>query len=160
MPAMISPNYARRGWQSKLVPKLKFTRRVPFSPAQMLSLVGDLKSYPAFVPNCTDMQITPSGEAQLARMFIEFGPISQAYTSKVTVDKQAGSVVAHAVDGPFSHLDSRWRFTSEGEGTEIQFEIDFGFSNPLIAAVAEPAFAAKQDEIVDAFMLEAERRYG
>ncbi len=30
----------------------------------------------------------------------------------------------------------------------------------MIAAVAEPAFAAKQDEIMDAFVDEAARRYG
>ena len=30
----------------------------------------------------------------------------------------------------------------------------------LRAAVAEPAFAAKQSEIMDAFMTEADRRYG
>ena len=31
---------------------------------------------------------------------------------------------------------------------------------PLFAAVAEPAFAAKQEEIIDAFVAEADRRFG
>ena len=142
------------------MPKLHFTRHVPYSPTKMLSLVQDLEKYPSFVPNCSQMQVTRSGDVRLARMSVQFGPISQAYTSEVTVDEHAGIVSAHAIDGPFSHLDSQWRFTAAGDGTDISFDIDFGFSNPLIAAVAEPAFAAKQDEIMDAFVKEAERRFG
>lgn len=142
------------------MPKLKFERHVPYTPEQMLTLVADLRTYPRFVPNCSDMDVRPaSGGAHLARMGIRFGPVNQAYTSRVTVDEAKGTIAAHAVDGPFSHLDSFWTFMPEGEGTDVRFEIDFGLSNPLIAAVAEPAFAAKQDEILDAFVAEAKRRY-
>ena len=42
----------------------------------------------------------------------------------------------------------------------MRFDISFHIANPLLAAVAEPAFAAKQDEIMDAFVEEADRRYG
>ena len=70
------------------------------------------------------------------------------------------SVTAKATDGPFAYLDSKWTITPEGEGSRIRFDIDFKISNPLIAAVAEPAFAAKQDEIIDAFEDEADRRFG
>ena len=91
---------------------------------------------------------------------ISFGPITQSYTSKVTADPQGLTVTAMAVDGPFAYLDSKWSFAPEGEGTRIRFDIDFKFSNPLIAAVAEPAFASKQDEIIDAFGDEADRRFG
>ncbi len=146
------------------MPSLNFERHVPFSPDKMLALVADLEAYPRFVPNCTEMTVKPdrdrAGDAQLARMAIKFGPINQAYTSRVKVDPEAGTISATAIDGPFSHLDSVWRFTPEGEGTQINFDIDFGFSNPLIRAVADPAFAAKQREIIDAFVTEAARRYG
>lgn len=146
------------------MPKLSFDRRVPFSPEQMLALVADLEAYPEFVPNCADMQVKPdrgqAGEVCLARMSIRFGPISQAYTSRVEVDREAKTIRAHAIDGPFSHLDSEWRFVAEEEGTHVLFNIDFGIKNPFIAAAAEPAFAVKQAEILDAFMNEAWGRYG
>ena len=67
---------------------------------------------------------------------------------------------AKAVDGPFAYLDSKWSFEPEGAGTRVRFDIDFKISNPLLAAVAEPAFAAKQNEIMDAFVEEADRRFG
>lgn len=143
--------------------QLSFERHVPYAPDQMLGLVADVESYPQFVPNCTGMSVHKDPRRQgrecNARMKIKFGPISQAYTSRVVVDEDSKTVHARALDGPFSHLDSLWTFTPEEGGTKVMFEIDFAISNPLLAAVAEPAFAAKQREIVDAFIAEANRRY-
>lgn len=142
------------------MPTLNFDRKVRFTPEQMLSLVADMKSYPDFIDNCVGMDVASDDEGQLARMDVVFGPIKQAYTSRVVVDLEKFTVAAEALDGPFSHLDSLWAFVPQAEGTRVTFDIDFGFSNRLVAAVAEPAFAAKQSEIMDAFMDEAERRFG
>jgi len=142
------------------MPELRFSRPVPFSREQMLALVADLHSYPDFVPNCTGMMVTKENAGSLlARMQINFGPISQSYTSRVVIDEKNMSISARATDGPFSFLASRWDFLPRDEGSEIRFEIDFEIANPMIAAIAEPAFAAKQDEILDAFIAEANRRY-
>lgn len=142
-----------------------FSRSVKFSADQMLDLVADVETYPQFIPHCDRMDVkrsvaNPENDFN-ARMHIKFGPISQAYNSHITVDDTARTLRAKATDGPFSHLDSLWTFTpKDGEdGTDIKFEIDFGIANPLLRAVAEPAFAAKQDEILDAFIKEAQKRY-
>lgn len=139
-------------------------RHVPHSAAQMLALVADVDAYPQFIPHCERMDVRRDAanptEKFDARMHIRFGPISQAYTSRIVVDPDAMTLRAKAVDGLFSHLDSIWRFTEDGQGTAIVFDIDFRIANPLIRSVAEPAFAAKQDEIMDAFIAEARRRYG
>ncbi len=146
------------------MPQLKFSRSVPYSADQMIDLVSDLNAYPDFVPNCSDMKL--SGETGVpldtcnARMHISFGPVNQSYTSRVTIDRKAGTVSARALDGPFAHLDSKWTFRPEENGTKVRFEIDFEIANPLIRAVAEPAFSRKQGEILDAFVREAHRRYG
>ncbi len=142
-----------------------FERHVAHLPERMYQIVSDLSDYPRFVPNCQAMQVRPDPAAgdedvRLARMTISFGPITQAYTSRVTLDAAARTIRAKAVDGPFAYLDSVWSFEPEGQGTRVRFEIDFKISNPLIAAVAEPAFAAKQEEIMRAFCEEADRRFG
>ena len=142
-----------------------FERHVPHLPQRMFEIVADLSDYPRFIPNCKAMHVRKdpaAGEAdvRLAKMTLHFGPITQSYTSRVTVDPEALTITAKAVDGPFAYLDSVWRFQPEGMGTRVRFEIDFKISNPLIAAVAEPAFAAKQDEIMRAFADEADSRYG
>jgi len=143
------------------MPDLFLERHMPHLPRAMFDLVNDLEAYPRFVPNCKAMDVRqqPDG-SRLAKMTISFGPITQAYTSKVTSDPVAMTITAVAVDGPFSYLDSTWTFVPEGVGTRVKFDIDFKISNPLIAAVAEPAFASKQDEIIDAFGDEADRRFG
>lgn len=130
-----------------------------------MALVSDMTAYPGFVPNCTRMAISdrpPDGPVtrKYATMTARLGPVTQTYTSAVAIDSADGTIRADAIDGPFSHLKSQWRFTPEGEGTCIRFDIDFGFSNPLVAVVAEKAFAMKQTEIVDAFVAEADRRFG
>ncbi|HWU18092.1 MAG TPA: type II toxin-antitoxin system RatA family toxin [Devosia sp.] len=142
-----------------------FERHVPHLPRRMYDIVADLSDYPRFIPNCKAMEVRKdpaAGDAdiRLAKMTLFFGPITQAYTSRVTADPEALTIRAKAVDGPFAYLDSVWSFEQEGMGTRVRFEIDFKISNPLIAAVAEPAFAAKQDEIIRAFADEADRRYG
>jgi coenzyme Q-binding protein COQ10 len=145
------------------MPDLFYERHTPHMPERMFDLVSDLAAYPRFIPNCKAMEVKADATdpaVQYARMTIKFGPVTQSYTSKVTTDREALTITAVAVDGPFSYLDSKWTFEREGEGTRIKFDIDFKFSNPLIAAVAEPAFAAKQDEIMDAFADEADRRWG
>lgn len=145
------------------MPQLSFERHVRHSPAEMLSLVADVTSYPGFVPNCTAMSVRdkPGGASiRLATMTARLGPFTQTYTSEVLANAEAGTISVRAIDGPFAHLSSQWRFTPEGTGTMIRFEIDFKFNNPMISAVAEPAFAAKQTEIMDAFLKEADRRFG
>ena len=139
-------------------------RHVPHLPERMFDLVNDLESYPRFVPNCSAMQVKrddgSAADVRFARMTIKVGPLTQSYTSRVEADPKALTITAKAVDGPFAYLDSKWTFEKEGEGTSVRFDIDFKISNPLIAVAAEPAFAGKQEEIIDAFVDEAERRYG
>ena len=142
-----------------------FERHVPHLPQSMYEIVSDLEDYPRFIANCKAMEVRPDPAARdkdvrLAKMTLSFGPITQGYTSRVTLDPTARTIAAKAVDGPFSHLDSVWSFEPEGQGTRVRFEIDFKISNPFIAAVAEPAFAAKQEEIIRAFAEEADRRFG
>jgi coenzyme Q-binding protein COQ10 len=144
--------------------QLSFERAVPHSAAQMLDLVADVESYPRFIPHCQKMEVVRDSIAPntsfAARMHVKFGPIAQAYTSRIEVKPEAMTLTANAVDGLFSHLNSVWHFVEQDGRTLIRFDIDFRIANPLIRSVAEPAFAAKQEEIMDAFVAEAKRRYG
>lgn len=146
------------------MPDLFFERHVPHLPERMFELVNELERYPEFLPNVTKMEVTRDRgrpeDVRYARMTIRFGPVTQAYTSRVTADPVARTIGASAVDGPFAYLESKWTFEPEGMGTRVCFDIDFKISNPMLAAVAEPAFAMKQQEIIDAFVREANRRFG
>jgi coenzyme Q-binding protein COQ10 len=146
------------------MPDLFFEHHVPHLPERMFDLVNDLEAYPRFLPNVSAMDVRrdrdTSENVRYARMTIRFGPVTQSYTSRVVADPVARTITAKAVDGPFHYLESKWSFEPEGIGTRVRFDIDFKISNPLIAAVAEPAFANKQGEIMEAFLNEADRRFG
>ena len=146
------------------MPDLFLERHVPHLADRMFELVSDLDSYPRFIPNCKAMEVkrddSSQGDVRFAKMTIQFGPVTQTYTSRVEANRSDRTITAKSVDGPFSYLDSKWTFEPEGTGTRIRFDIDFKISNPVIATVAESAFAAKQDEIMDAFVDEADQRYG
>jgi coenzyme Q-binding protein COQ10 len=146
------------------MPDLFFEHHVPHLPERMFDLVNDLEAYPRFLPNVSAMDVKhargTSEDVRYARMTIRFGPVTQSYTSRVVADAKARTITAKAIDGPFAYLDSKWSFEPEGMGTRVRFDIDFHISNPLIAAVAEPAFAKKQGEIMEAFLNEADKRFG
>ena len=142
------------------MPHLEFDRQVTYTPEQMFDLVADLGAYPDFVPNCQSMHIVGDEPVCEARMSVRFGPFFEAYTSRVTLDRKRMEISAVAVDGPFSHLNSIWAFSQSAAGTNVHFDVDFAFANKLLAIAADPAFAAKQKEIVNAFISEAKRRYG
>lgn len=146
------------------MPRLGFERHVPHDADRMFALVADLESYPRFVPNCTEMVVrrapgAPENE-RFAKMTIRFGPITQGYTSRVVADPDARTITAEAVDGPFSHLNSVWRFEPEEGGALVSFDIDFQIANRMLALAAEPAFARKQEEIMEAFVRRADALYG
>ena len=144
------------------MPDLFFERHIPHLPERVFELVADLETYPRFVPLVSRMEVRSGAgpDERLATMTLKFGPVTQSYTSRVTLDRKARTIAAKAVDGPFAYLDSLWRFEPEGQGTRVRFDIDFRISNRLLAAAAEPAFAAKQQEIIEAFAEEADRRFG
>lgn len=146
------------------MPDVFLERHVSHLPDRMFDLVNDLEDYPRFLPNVRDMQVKrddgTQDDVRFAKMTIQFGPIAQAYTSRVVADRQDHTITATSNDGPFAYLNSKWSFEAEGTGTRVRLDIDFKIANPLIAAVAEAAFAAKQDEVMDAFVEEADRRFG
>ena len=105
------------------MPDLFIERHVPHLAERMFDLVNDLADYPRFLPNVSDMEIKRDDGARsdvvFARMTIQFGPVKQAYTSRVESSRSARTITAKAVDGPFSYLDTTWSFEPEGVGTRI-----------------------------------------
>ena len=81
--------------------KKHFEKRfVDHSPEQMFDLVSNIKSYPDFLPWCTDTKIINSGEGmQTASVTISIGKIKKRFT---TLNKmQRGiSISMNLIEGP------------------------------------------------------------
>ena len=59
-------------------------------------------------------------------MTIAYKLIRESFTTKVVLDRQALTIRAEYLDGPFSYLENVWRFEPHGRGDCIvHFTIDY-----------------------------------
>ena len=137
---------------------------VPFTPEQMQLLVGDIRSYPDFIPWIKSMRVTQESQSEefwsgRAEAAIGFKGFSERFTTDVTSNQKSELVRVKLVKGPFRRLNNQWRFAENPEGCQIDFDIDFEFSNPVLHMLFKANHAAAVTAIMGAFVKEAHVRY-
>ncbi len=137
---------------------------MPYSPAQMFALVGDVPSYPAFLPWTAAARVrsvTDLGdrEEMLADLVVSFKVFRERFGSRVTLWKDGSRIDTEYIDGPFHHLRSRWDFRAATEGCEVGFEVDFEFRNKILQGAAGLFFDEAMHRIVSAFEARARVLY-
>ena len=142
------------------MPSHEEKRVLPFGTAEMFAVVSDIEKYPEFVPGCAALRILErktSGDVEtiIAEMKVVFGGLSESYKSKVTLDRKEYTVEACHLEGPFEHLDTRWRIIRRDLGSEVHFKIDFAFRNRLLAAASNLVFDRMVYKTTDAFVARA-----
>jgi len=135
---------------------------VPYSPEQMFALVDDINAYSQFLPWCASSEeLSRNGDEVEASVEIAKGGIKKAFT---TLNRSQGKeeIEMTLVKGPFKHLHGYWRFRSlkDGEACKISLDLDYDFSNKLIALAIGPVFHTVADSLVDAFVKRAKQHYG
>ncbi len=137
---------------------------VPFAPEQMLQLVSDIRSYPDFIPWIRSLRIEDERNESVnwqarATAAIGFKGFSERFTTDVVSRPEECSVNVDLVRGPFNYLTNSWNFKKHDEGCEIQFKINFEFSNFILHALMKANFDRAVNKLMDAFLKEAQRRY-
>lgn len=139
-------------------------RALPYAPRQLYDIVADIERYPEFLPWCMAARIRRrEGDLIAADLVIGFRMFRERFTSRVTLHPEAPGgprIEAVYADGPFRHLDSRWIFRPEGEGTEIDFHVDFSLRSALLQHAIESLFEEAVRRMVAAFEARAARLYG
>mgnify|MGYP001168833139 CR=1 FL=1 len=148
------------------MPTFQTKRRVPFTPGQMFDLVADVEKYPEFLPHCVALRVTsrrPPGELE-ADMIVSYAAFRERFRSRVRLDRSALRIDVDYVEGPFRRLANHWRFhdlpKGSGDGSEIDFTIDFEFRSLLLQAAARGAFERIFARMSDAFVVRAHDVYG
>lgn len=134
---------------------------VAHTPVQMLALVDDVEHYARFLPWCGKAEVHERGEGtQLASLTIDFMKIRQRFTTRnVRVDDL--TIDMQLVEGPFKSLSGRWHFQPLGEfGCKIVFRLEYAFASTMLEKVIGPVFGQITGTLVDAFIREADRKYG
>lgn len=142
------------------MPKHKESRRLPYTPQQMFDLVADVGRYAEFLPWVVAMRVrkdTP--QETLADMIVGFKGLRETFTSRV-VKVAPVSVHVDYIDGPLKHLHNDWRFHADGDGSIVDFAVDFAFKNRMFEMLAGQVFAAALRRMIGAFEERADALYG
>jgi len=144
----------------------RITRRVKHSARKMFDLVADVDRYPEFVPMCESLSVRkrsgePDGvEILIADMAVGYKAIRERFTSKVTLDRPKLSILVEYLDGPFSHLENRWRFRPESEtASEVDFYIAYEFRSKMLGMVMGALFDSAFRRFAEAFEKRADLIY-
>ena len=140
------------------------TRKLPYTAQQMYDLVGDVASYPKFLPwtaaaRIRSRQEMGDHEVMLADLVISFKVFREKFGSRVTLWPEDMRIDTEYLDGPFHHMISKWGFTDVEGGCEVSFFVDFEFRNRILQGAAGMFFYAMQ-RIVRAFERRAAELYG
>ena len=142
------------------------TRRVKHSAARMFDLVAEVERYPEFVPMCESLRVRKrSGEPEgveiiIADMTVAYKVIRETFSSRVTLDRPKLSILVEYLDGPFSHLENRWRFRPESEHlSEVDFFIAYEFRSKMLGMVMGALFDSAFRRFAEAFERRADKIY-
>jgi coenzyme Q-binding protein COQ10 len=148
------------------MPSFRTRRSVSHSAAQMFDLVADVTRYPEFVPLCERLDIDQRHtdadgiEHIVARMVAGYGPIREAFVSKVRLDRARGVIVAAYIDGPFRELENRWTFRDLSGACDVEFFIAYEFKSLPLQILMGAMFDKAFRKFSAAFEARADALYG
>ena len=147
------------------MPSFEMTRRVPFSAKEMFAVVADVERYPEFLPLCEGLRVrsreqVADASVLIATMSVGYRSIAESFTSRVTLRPKQSEIEVAYLDGPFTHLDNRWRFCDVPDGSEIHFFIDYAFASRMLAVVMGAVFDKAVRRYTEAFEERARLIYG
>lgn len=134
---------------------------MPYTAAQMFQLVNDIEAYPAFLPWCRAAEILSRSETEIqGRLVLAKGGLEKSFTTLNTLTPST-QMIMELVDGPFKHLKGVWTFYEIDNGEcQVELDLQFEFSNKLIAVMFGPAFQQAASMLVEAFVERADEVYG
>ncbi len=135
---------------------------VPYTPAQMYALVNDVPAYPEFLPWCSAARETRRDADQVeASIELAKGSVRKTFTTLNRLQPNK-MIELRLVDGPFKRLEGFWRFDAldNGRASKVTLDLEFEFSNKLLAMAIGPVFTSVVNTLVDAFVARAREIYG
>ena len=146
------------------MPRASVKRLIECEKNQLIDLVLDVEKYPTFVPYCIDAKVHEKNDVGgfiniIADLTIGKGPFKDTYKSDVKFNKKHNSIYVTNIGGPLKHLDNKWTFEDQKEGTNIYFDVDFELKNKFLNILMTTSFQYGLDKIADAFQKRANQLY-
>ncbi|AWB67241.1 ubiquinone-binding protein [Saccharobesus litoralis] len=126
---------------------------VMHSAKTMYDLVNDVAAYPQFLPNCADAKVEEQSERYMTGAIkIAKGGMSKWFTTRNHLCA-ANKIEMSLVDGPFKKLSGVWHFEALDEhACKVSLDLDFEFSNQLVALAFGKVFSHVANNMVKAFV--------
>jgi len=132
---------------------------LPYRPEQLFDLVADVEKYGDFLPWCIACRVTRrDGNVIEADLIIGYKMFREKFKSRVVLDRPDHIRVDY-LSGPLKSLSNEWRFIPEGQGTTIDFYVDFEFQNPMLQSLVTMFFDKAVSRMVSAFEKRAAALY-
>lgn len=134
---------------------------VPYTPAQMYSLVDNVPDYSVFLPWCSGArELRRDADLVEAAIDISKAGLHKTFTTLNRLQKDK-MIEMRLVDGPFRHLHGFWRFEPLGDcGCKVSLDLQFEFSSKILGLTVGPVFNQIGNTLVDAFCQRAEVVFG
>ncbi len=149
------------------MPQFQTTRRVRHSAKNMFDLVADVEKYPEFVPLCQSTSLRGRKELDdgkaiiVADMTVAYKVVRESFTSKAELDLPALEIRVSYLDGPFHHLDNRWRFIPLSPAScDVTFYIEYEFRSRMLGSLMGTMFDLVFRKFATAFEKRADEVYG
>lgn len=142
------------------------TRVLPYTPEQLFELVGDVETYPDFVPWISSMRtwnartLEDGVDTLDAEAGVGFSFLRERFATRVRRDAANRQVDVGLLSGPFRKLANRWVFHADPGGTRVEFDIDFEFKSRLLEGLLKANFHHAVDRLMACFEARAEALYG
>lgn len=139
---------------------------LPYTPDQLLALVGDVERYPEFVPWINSMRTWNArgqgdgADTLDAEAGVGFSFLKERFATRVTRDAANRQIDVNLLSGPFRKLANRWRFLDDPGGTRIEFDIDFQFKSRLLDGLLAANFHHAVERLMACFEDRARALYG
>lgn len=143
------------------MPTINQSALVPYSAAQMYQLVNDYERYPQFLSGCVEAKTLSLGSNSLnAELVIQKLGIRQCFSTHNTMVPNE-KIEMKLLDGPFRYLQGAWHFQAfDEQSCKISLQLEFEFSNPMIAVIFGKIFNELTLKMVEAFKQRAKEIYG
>ena len=134
---------------------------VPYSAAEMFSLVEKVDDYPSFLPWCAGVAHLPSAGAHpIVRVDIHYHGVFAHFTTE-NESFPPDRIVVALRDGPFRVLEGTWSFRALAENAcKVELELHYEFKTHVLEKVIGPVFGHIANTFIDAFVRRAESLHG
>lgn len=143
------------------MPTVERSALLRFRAEDMYALVGDIESYPAFLPGCVSACVEhDSGERVRARLGFRVRGLEDSFATENRLAAN-NRIDVELVDGPFRRLQGSWLFLPLAEDAcKVSLRLSLEFGNRVLETALGPWIDRAVNNVIDAFRLRAEMLYG